>query len=304
MRKTLFISCVILAGLGAGAYVAVIFGISYLFAKADTATAIVPSLTSHTVHDITYCTPDGQAQQLDMYIPNKANTTFPLVMYIHGGSWVSGSKDEEAITQYLPTLADAGYVVASINYRLAPRYTFPAQVNDVKCAIRFLRAHASMYAINPQYIGVVGESAGGYLAAFTGVTGDSAAYKTNEYLTESDAVQAVVDLSGPTDFTVDNASDRAKHIAYTFLGAASPASASPVTHIHAGAPPFLIIHGVNDTIVPVAQSEQLKTQLVNAGTSVQLVIVQNAGHSLDATSINPSLSQLALIILSFLRAHL
>jgi acetyl esterase/lipase len=241
---------------------------------------------------------------LDLYIPDKPHTVFPLVVYVHGGSWVSGSKDEEAVANFLPTLAGAGYVVASINYRLAPTYTFPAQVDDVKCAIRFLRAHADDYSINAKRVGIVGESAGGYLAAFAGTTGDDSTFKTTAYTDQSDRVQAVVDISGPADFTVDNASATAKRIAYTFLANADPAIASPIIHVTANDPPFLILHGADDHVVPPSQSQHLQQALQRVGAPSQLILVHHAGHDLDVSNVEPSFSQLALTILSFLKSHL
>lgn len=267
---------------------------------------LLPTLGSYTVNDVTYCTPDAQPQKLDLYIPEKQGATFPLVVYVHGGSWVSGSKDVEATAKYMPLLAKTGYVVAAINYRLAPGYTFPAENDDVKCAIRFLRANAGAYHINPAHVGVIGESAGGYLAAFTGVTGNDPAYKTDEYPNEGDAVQAVIDIAGPTDFTATDGSASSKAIARTFLGSASPAEASVTTHVASDDPPFFIIHGHDDSIVPPSQATMLERALSAAGVPATLTLVKNAGHSIDssANDMQPSIQQLVSAMLLFLKQTL
>lgn len=307
MKKVLLIVLATLTICGVGVYAAIVFGVGYLARKASVPALPIatPLLATQTVSDVTYCSSGGASQLLDLYIPSKGAATFPLVVYIHGGSWVSGSKDEEALSQYLPALAQAGYVVASLNYRLAPQYTFPAQVDDVKCAIRFLRAHAGQYHINAGHVAAVGESAGGYLAAFTGATGNLGQFKTTAYTNGSDAVQAVVDISGPADFTnAAGASNAAMQTAYTFLGSAQPATASVTTYITPHAAPFLILHGADDTVVPAAQSEELQSKLQAAGDAAKLILVQQAGHSLDATTIQPDFSQLAVDILTFLQQTL
>jgi acetyl esterase/lipase len=267
-----------------------------------------PILTTyHAQNDITYCSPDGTDLRLDLFIPDNKERTFPLLVYIHGGGWYTGSKDTAAIQQYIPEVARLGYVVASIDYRLAPAHTFPAQVEDVKCAIRYLRAHASTYNIDSSNVGVLGESAGGYLAAFAGATGDNQTYKTAEHANQSDAVQAVVDLFGPSTFTDTQASPAAIRMARNFLGSANPRVASIPTHIGPNMPPTLIVHGTDDSVVPYRQSQTLHNSLQASGIPSTLVPVEHAQHGLSASqgqTIKPSLSTIRQDITAFLARYL
>ena len=267
-----------------------------------------PLLTTyHAEHDITYCSPGGTDLKLNAYIPDNKDRTFPLLVYVHGGGWYTGSKDTAAIEQYVPEVARLGYVVASIDYRLAPAHTFPAQVEDVKCAIRFLRAQAARYNINPARVGIMGESAGGYLAAFAGATGDTPAYKTGEYRDESDAVQAVVDLFGPSTFIDEQATPAATRMARNFLSGADARGASVVTHVSKSTPPTLIVHGQDDQLVPYRQSQLLHSAIQAKDGKSTLVPVTNAQHGLSATPgrvTTPDLSSIRGTITSFLAEHL
>jgi acetyl esterase/lipase len=267
-----------------------------------------PVLTSyHAENNITYCSPGGEPQHLNLYIPDNRDRSLPLLVYVHGGGWYTGSKDTATIAEYVPEVARLGYVVASVDYRLAPAHTFPAQIQDTKCAIRFLRAHARQYNIDPARVGMIGESAGGYLAAFAGATGDDARYKTAEYRNQSDAVQAVVDLFGPSTFTAVEARADAARMAQRFLGSASRTEASIAPHISSAAPPMLLVHGQEDTLVPFNQSQLLYDALRRAGRPVTFIPVANAGHGLQATPntiIQPSLPALRGRITEFLAQNL
>ena len=304
MKKFIALTLAITVVAVAILYLVIAFGVRYAIHKVASASPLIPVTSSYRRRDVPYCKPNGATQSLDLYLPNDGHRLYPLIVYVHGGSWVSGSKDTEVLERYLPALSDTGYAVAAINYRLAPTYTFPSQADDVKCAIRFLRAHAVEYNIDSLHIGIIGESAGGYLAAFCGVTGDNKSFKSNEYSYESDSAQAVVDIAGPVDFTVKNTNLKAASIVKTFLGSASPATASVLPYINEHTPPFLIMHGANDTIVPPDQSIRLQKQLAANRVASQLVIADNTGHSLNALSIAPQASQLAITMLKFLNANL
>jgi acetyl esterase/lipase len=301
VKRAIAITLIVTALLFAGVYGGLVFGVRYIVRKVSSATPLLPITSSHVVQNVTYCSPEAQPQKLDLYMPDAAGRSYPLLVYVHGGSWISGSKDTEMLKQYLPSLADTGFVVAAINYRLVPDYTFPAQVDDVKCAIRFLRAHRATYQINPQHVGVIGESAGGYLAAFAGATGDSAGYRTNEHSQESDRVQAVVDIAGPSDFTAAPATVSAGQIVKEFLGGADPASASVLPYISADDPPYLILHGKEDTTVPIAQSESLYAKLMQAHVEANLIAVDNTSHSLTGTALQTQSGKFAADIISFFR---
>ena len=148
--------------------------------------------------DVTYCSPDGLPQKMDIYFP-KSGGPWPVFLYVHGGGWDKGDKAEGAGWNYLN---DKGYLVVSVNYRLAAyNIKFPAMIEDVKCAVRYLRAHALEYNLNPDRIGALGASAGGHLVALLGTSDKSAGWDVGEYLDQSSRVQAVIPEAVFSDFT-------------------------------------------------------------------------------------------------------
>jgi acetyl esterase/lipase len=254
--------------------------------------------------DITYATADGVALKMDIYYPKTATAAVPALVYIHGGGWTGGDKGSGAGTVDTPELLSRGYLVAAVNYRLAPQYKFPAQIEDVKCAIRFLRANAPAYGIDPTRIGAWGGSAGGHLVALLGVTDSSAGFEGScGYADQSSRVQAVVDLFGPADLTVNfGPSSKLEQV----FGTSDPKSeiasrASPVTWVTGDDPPFLIIHGDKDEVVPLSQSQILYDRLVAGGVPVTLVVVKNGGHGFTPTGgpISPSRSEITKMIANF-----
>ena len=287
---------------------ALVFAIYRQLASTKVSVTLDTPLTAnyHSRQDITYCSPGGNDQKLDIHIPD-GNRTYPLLVYVHGGGWYAGSKESDIATDYISEVARLGYVVASINYRLVPDYTFPAQIEDTKCAIRYLRAHAAEYKIASRHVGIIGESAGGYLAALTGTTGDARSFKTTEYAKQSDKVQAVVDLFGPTTLVDATAPTASTRLAHNFLGNADAASASATTYVSKDDPPFLIVHGDADTVVPLDQSQTLLARLQAAGAPAQLIVIHNAGHGLSVTNgqpLTPGLGSARGSITGFLAAHL
>jgi acetyl esterase/lipase len=221
-------------------------------------------------------------------------------MYVHGGGWSSGDKAQGAGALEIPALQSAGFLVVSVNYRLAPEYVFPAMIEDVKCAVRFLRAHASQYNLDPDRIGVWGGSAGGHLVALLGTTDSSAGFDFGEYLDQSSRVQAVVDMFGPTDLTVqfEGGIEKASRV----FGDFDAALASPVTYVSADDPPFLMLHGEADKLVPIEQSQILLSALQAAGVPAELVAVANAGHGFrpeEGKTISPSRKEITQMIVGF-----
>jgi acetyl esterase/lipase len=247
-------------------------------------------------YDVKYVADGESSQTLDVFFPEKrADKSQPLLIWIHGGGWSGGSKKQ------LPYLnlnqLPRGYILASIEYRFSRKAIFPAQIQDCQAAIRWLRARAAKYNIDPSRIGVGGESAGGHLAALVGVSGGKKAFPPiggNE--DQSDRVQAVCDFYGPTDFsTIVLQAEQDKNVKNVFkwnngdpfskligvnLGQDKQKcdAVSPVHYVSNESPPFLILHGDRDTLVPFAQSVEFADLLTKADVKVMLQRVPGAGH--------------------------
>ena len=268
--------------------------------EAGTSSAQFDSSKLGTVEkDVTYCAVDGVELKMDVYYPSQNNGHFAVTMYVHGGGWSSGDKAQGAGAIEIPELQKAGFLVVSVNYRLAPEYEFPAMIEDVKCAVRSLRAHADEYNLDPNRIGVWGGSAGGHLVALLGTSDESAGFDVGEYLEYSSRVQAVVDMFGPTDLTVQF--EGGYESASRVFGDFDAALASPVTYVTADDPPFLMLHGEKDALVPIEQSQILLAALQSVGVPAELVPVVNANHSFqpDGGEISPSRREIAQLVVAF-----
>jgi len=259
--------------------------------------------------DIIYSSKDGADLKLDIHYPQLVTGPIPTLVYVHGGAWIQGDKEEGAGTVDIPALLEAGFAVVAVNYRLAPQHKFPAMIEDVKCAIRFLRANADRYGLATEKIGAYGGSAGGHLVSLLGVTDSSAGWDSGEYAEYSSHVQAVVDMFGPTNLTgpfLAEAPVRCEDVFGT-CNVNDPVlrDASPVTWVSADDPPFLILHGDKDEVVPLSQSEALYEHLRDAGVEVTLVVVKNGQHGLwPKADMEPSRSQLSRMIVEFFVRHL
>ena len=223
----------------------------------------------------------GRAQSLDLFIPRNDGHPLPLVVWVHGGGWRGGDK---ARCLALP-LIEKGYAVASINYRLSGEAPFPAQIHDCKAAIRWLRANAKEYSIDPDRIGVWGGSAGGHLVALLGTTGDAKVLEGDGGNVDvSSRVRAVCDFYGPSDLPNIGNADNAQNAVSGLLGGPVSAhlekakQASPITYITPDDPPFLIIHGARDRLVPASQSQTLYERLKEKGVEAKLEVIESAGH--------------------------
>jgi len=247
--------------------------------------------------DVAYAS-KSPAQKLDIYLPNTGNGPFPVIVSIHGGAFKVGDKGDFQVNAMLEGLK-RGYAVVSINYRLSGEAIFPAQIQDVKAAIRFVKANAETYKLNSAKLAAWGGSAGGHLAAMAGTTGDVTLFDdaTLGNGGQNSRVQAVVDWFGPIQFDKMDAQfnvsgkGRADHDA-----ANSPESelvgkevakatdlvkrASPATYISAADPPFFIEHGTNDPLVPTEQSKNFYADLVKTldKKQVTLTLLEGAGH--------------------------
>jgi len=246
--------------------------------------------------DVVYATVGGANLTLDLYLPSAAQAC-PAIVFVHGGGWKSGDKAswrDEALR-----FAEAGYVGISVNYRLAPTHLFPAAVEDVKAAVRWLRAHAAELGVDPDRIGAMGSSAGGHLVAMLGVTdGTEGLEGSSGDLTLSSRVQAVVDYFGPTDLTVMGMLADPAIVAF-FGGTCAEkpvacASASPATYVSSDDPPFLIVHGTRDGRVPFSQSEILRDRLLAVGVEAELLALEGAGHGWKPDSLTDDYYETAL----------
>jgi acetyl esterase/lipase len=256
-------------------------------------------LVNPVANDVAYA-PISDLQRLDIYTPAKGKPPYPVVVIIHGGGWTMGDKRGELPLSAVPGFLALGFAVASINYRFAPDAVFPAQLLDVKAAIRYLRDKAAGLGLDGDRIAVVGESAGAHLAALLGTTQGLAEFDDpalgNPHV--SSAVQAVVDFYGPADLTTSDAqralnppcpAEPDPNIALLLGGPPTEApnlaaAASPITYLRPGqaVPPFFIAHGDADCVVPHQQSVELHDAIeaVAPGRS-QLTIVPGSGHYLD-----------------------
>lgn len=252
--------------------------------------------------NLEYSKVQGQSLLLDLFMPGDAKEKLPLIVWLHGGGWTSGDKENCPVLFFIKM----GYAVASINYRLSPQAVFPAQIQDCKASIRFLRANAVEYNIDPDHIGVWGGSAGGHLAALMGVSDGIMELEGNGgNPSMSSRVQAVCDFFGPTDFTVfkdlrltkdpkveEKLKDfhLANDVVTKFLGVPveqnteKAEQASPITYVKKiradkkDFPPFLIMHGDKDPVVPVEQSITFHDALKTAGFDSSLHVYKGAKH--------------------------
>jgi acetyl esterase/lipase len=253
-----------------------------------------------SIETLRYASPDGSDLYLDLYRPARASGRLPVILFIHGGAWRAGSRTTGPDLERFFTRD--GFAMASIDYRLTPAGVFPRSVEDVKTAVRYLRRHATVHDLDADRIGYWGLSAGGHLAAVAALT-PRGTFEGTEWLGESSAVRCVLDAYGPAWFTTmdeEAVMEAAKHQSATArrtLSHDSPSSpesrlvgapiqsvpervreASPITYVGVGAPPFLIVHGTADDMVPVRQSVRLFDALAGVGADVELRLLDGVGH--------------------------
>lgn len=257
-----------------------------------------------TKSDIVYGTAGGEKLYLDLATPKAEKAlkeAMPCVVALHGGAWSGGSRKnlsrpvpwaelglpEETGTarSFIEEIASRGYVAASVGYRLSPTHKFPAHIEDVKTAVRYLRAHAKELNIDPELIGVVGFSAGGHLAALLGTTDKSAGFDTELYAEQSSQVKCVVDFFGPSDLSLyADTPGIEQAFMKPLLGGTFDKrpelfrKASPVEYVTKDAAPFLIFHGTADFVVPYVHSTKLHAKLKAAGVPTELVPMRGKSH--------------------------
>ena len=246
--------------------------------------------------DVEYASPDP-GWKLDLYMPDLACPPYPVVVFIHGGGWISGDKAD--VDGFQPYFLNKGFAVASINYRYCFVHKWPEQMFDCKAAIRFLRANAGTYSIDPDRIGVFGESSGGQLAAVLGASAGIASLEgaVGDHDDVSSVVHAVSTYYPPTNLfefaqyegpdgvaskligieildVIENLEDPAYAEWITLID-----SASPMTHVSADDPPFYLVHGDQDTIVPFVHSQWLHDALVAGGVTSTFDLLPGFGHT-------------------------
>ncbi len=255
--------------------------------------------------DVLYSRAGGEELRMDIYSPSgSASAMRPAVLVIHGGAWMSGRRQDMAHSAQ--ALADQGFVAATTSYRLAPKSKWPAMLDDVQTAVRFLRKNAAKYGIDQNRIGSAGASAGGHLALMLGFR-DLRDAKPLEYLGESSRVSAVFNIFGPTDMRRDFPTSL--DVLYTAVlgkpraqASEEIADASPVRHIDKGDAPVFTIHGKADPLVPFVQAQWLDENLKKAGIVHELHLIEGMGHSIDLG--NPAVSSAMQKAVKFLQTHL
>lgn len=280
---------------GSPEVIALLLGLMIVGVLAGCASSTTLSV-SPTYKDVVYAS-TSSAQKLDLYLPPGAGP-FPVIVHIHGGGFKFGDKSmvDDALGK---AFLNAGYAIASIDYRLSGGATFPAAIQDAKAAVRFLRANAAEYKLDPNKMVAFGFSAGGNIASMLGTSGDVAEFDDLAlgHAGVSSRVQAVIDWFGPTDFGQMDAQAKAQGCAASdqkhneagsfeslYLGAAVPTvpdlvqQANPITYISQDDPPFLLQKGDQDCTVPIAQSKLLADALAAAGLDVQYDLLTGVGH--------------------------
>ena len=255
-------------------------------ASSDPAPAKDPAPPPDSVreeHDIVFGRGGSEELHLDLYSPRQAAGKLPAIVVLHGGGWAQGTHSE--MRPVARAFAEKCYVAANVEYRLAPRSKYPAQLHDVKCAVRWLRANANRCQIDPERIAAFGVSAGGHLALLLGLTEPSDGLEGDGgSADESSKVQAVIDVMGPTDLTKPGWSAGTEALINDLMGGSREQmpdayrAASPVVYIRRGAPPVLIVHGTQDPVVPFEQAKLLHDALRKAHVPCRLVTLHGRDH--------------------------
>jgi len=275
--------------------------------------AFLPLLAASTAladtqTDIEYARAGEHVLRLDLHRPREPNP--PLLVYVHGGAWRAGSKADVPVAKLL----DHGYAIASVDYRLSTEARFPAQIHDIKAAIRFLRAKSRVYHINASRMGIIGSSAGGHLAALVGVTNGHKVLegRIGGHLDQSSDVQCIVSLFGASNLQsiLSQSTEfglKMRVPALQLLLGGQPAKkadlaklASPVAHLDKGDPPLLLIHGDADPQMPPEQSKEFAAACATLKIPVRLILLPGSRHG-GAEFYDDERTE---VVARFLRAHL
>lgn len=256
---------------------------------------------SNSWKDINYAGDTTLSHRMDIYLPKEVKDTYPVIILIYGSAFFGNDMKDIAFQTLGTPLLNAGFAVVAINHRSSREAVFPAQIHDVKAAIRYIRGNAEQYQIDPAFVGITGYSSGGHLSAFAGTSGNNPDHQVGDvemnlegsvgrFTDQSSSVDAVVDWFGPTNFLVmDSCGSTMTHDApdspeSVLIGGpiqenhTKVALANPITYVDGDDPPFLIFHGDKDPLVPHCQSEMLYESLQKNGVQSKLVIIPDAGH--------------------------
>ncbi|MGL4423878.1 MAG: alpha/beta hydrolase fold domain-containing protein [Gemmataceae bacterium] len=268
------------------------------------APAAAPAPSLRWEKNVTFATQESMPMQCDIAWPS-GEGPFPVVVVFHGGAWKYGRRTDT--TSFVKTLAENGYVGVTASYRLAPKHKWPAQIIDAKTVVRFLRTNAKKYAIDPDRLGVMGFSAGGHLAAMLGTTTKADGLEGDLYPEVSSRPQCVVNFFGPTDLMLYTESPGVEQAYFKpFLGSTSAEmpelykKASPIEYVSKDDPPFLLIHGNFDVIVPIIHSERLHEKLAAVGVKSELLVASGKGHGWG----EPEAARTTTATLKFLQEYL
>lgn len=278
--------------------VAIICGLGWL-AWAMSGAAQDADVLVRRENDVIFAQVGDETLRLDLALPAKGEGPFPVVLCLHGGGWVAGSRKQ--MSQTIEVLARRGYVAAAADYRLAPKHRWPACIEDCKASVRWLRGNAGKYRIDPDRVAVLGLSAGGHLACLLGVTDNSDGLEgTGGYADRSSKVQAVVSFAGPTDLTAEELwtkESRSRNLE-PLLGGALDAKrdaarqASPAHYAPKSPPAFLLVHGTADAVVPPRQAEALAEKVREAGGVVRVLSLEGEGHTWAGPNLTRSIDQM------------
>jgi acetyl esterase/lipase len=268
-------------------------GLVLVLASASAGRAADPAVV--TSYDLPFSNVSGVELRLDVAQPTMGRAPYPAVVVLHAGAWREGSKDENR--RLLFDLARHGYVGVSPDYRLCPRDVFPAQVEDAKAAVRFLRANAASLKVDPERIGAMGFSAGGYLALMLGVTGPSDGFEGDKANPGASRVKAVVDFFGPADLADGAFSPTAKEFVSCYLGGSGDgvkelaARASPVSYVGTGDAAVLVFQGTRDALVPPSQVFHLVEKLSAAGVTGRVEFILGAEHGFQGANFDRAMKE-------------
>jgi acetyl esterase/lipase len=255
--------------------------------------------------DVVYGKGGGEDLKLNLARPKQSEGKLPCVLVIHGGGWAAGRKEGHDNLTW--EFARRGYVSATVGYRLVPKALFPAQIEDVKCAVRYLRAHAEKYGIDPQRLGATGFSAGGHLSQMLRVMGKEDGLEgEGGWAEQSSQVQAVVNFFGPTDFVTADFPEQSRGIVARWIGGTRQEKpeeykkASPITYVSKGDAPILHVQGTKDALVPHSQVYAMIDAMTAAGVPGRADLIAGAGHGWG----NPELTRTLEATYAFFDQHL